>query len=207
VEKFSEFMDSLPKSTIVSLIAITIVFLPIWISTGTPDSASQYSFFLLAIALPILILGFAVCQLPKQFFSSKANKALRMASTIIGPSFALTGVSCAIWHVSQTVAIAFSIVCVVCMNIFAYFQLYFRHSLQKDTKKIDELKKRSDELNKQIDELKNKQAELKKQPELHQKQLDIVEKQLDEFEKRFDINKNIAQTLAHKYEITINKPS
>jgi hypothetical protein len=202
VEKFSEFVDSLPKSTIVSLIAITIVILPIWIATGTPDYASQISFFLLAIALPMLVLEFILCQLPEIFFRSKFNKGLHLINSVIGTDAALVGVTAAIWHISQTVAKGFIISSVICAFIIVRIGRSFWLSLQKDKKQIEELKTQQDGLNKRMDELKTQIEELKTQPEVHQEQMDELEKQVDEFQKRFEEYQSILTTTANKYQVT-----
>ncbi|MGZ3643653.1 MAG: hypothetical protein ACXWOL_14230 [Ktedonobacteraceae bacterium] len=221
MEKFSEFIDSLPKSTIVSLIAITIVILPIWIATGTPDFASQVSFFALAVALPMLVLEFVLCQLPEQFFRSKVNKALRVVNQIVGTDAALIGVVAALWHGSQLAAIAFSISYVFCVIIIVRIGRSYWLSLKKDKKHIEELEKQQVEIEKQhygykkrFEQFKKQFEEFKKNPDMHESQISGLEKQFDEFEKRYDeFGKSIDEhqialtTTASKYGIVVNKPS
>ncbi len=221
MEKFSEFVDSWPKSSVVSLIAITIVILPIWIATGTPDFASQASFFLLAIALPMLVLEFILCNFPEVFYRSKVDKALRVVVQIVGTDAALIGVTAAMWHVSQTIAKAFIISSVICFLILVYITIRNSISLQKDKKHIEELEKQQFEIEKQhygykkrLEQLKRQFEEFKKNPDMHESQISELEKQFDEFEKRYDeFGKSIDEhqialtTTASKYGIVINKPS
>jgi len=178
------------------------VILPIWIATGTPDYASQISLFLLAIALPMLVLEFILCQLPEIFFRNKVNKIFRVAIQIIGPDFALIGVTAAIWHVSQTVAKAFIISYVLCAIIIVQIVRSTWSVIQKDQKQLEEVKKKHDGFKKRLEELKTQIEELKTQPEVHQEQIDVLEKQIDEFGKRFEEYQSILKTTAYKYQIT-----
>jgi hypothetical protein len=221
LEKYSEFIGSLPKATIVSLIAITIVILPIWIATGTPDFASQVSFFALAVALPMLVLEFVLCQLPEQLFISKVNKALRVGNQIVGTDAALIGVVAAIWHGSQIAAKAFIISYIICATIIVRIGRSYWLSLQKDKKQIEELEKQQIEIEKQhygykkrLEQFKRHFEEIKKNPDMYESQISELEKKFDEFEKQYDeFGKSIDKhqitltTTASKYGIVVNKPS
>ena len=55
MEEFKKFRFNLLRTIDVSLIAISIIILPVWIATSTPDIPSKISLYALVVSIPMLV--------------------------------------------------------------------------------------------------------------------------------------------------------
>src|SRR2546429_4661074 len=91
-----------------SLIAISVIILAVWFTTGTPDISSEISFYALVVSLPLLATDLLLRQMPHIQYRNKAYRYLtNYFSEYLSTRIAFIGIIFAIGHVSGTAAILF----------------------------------------------------------------------------------------------------
>jgi hypothetical protein len=97
-----------------AMIAISLIILQNFFSTGFTDTPELVSVIAFAVALPVLALGLLTNILSK----GKLEASPKLA-TIVGIPSAIIGIIAAFWHISWIAGVAILISGVVAMVVFA----------------------------------------------------------------------------------------
>lgn len=135
MEEFKKFRFNLLRTIDVSLIAISIIILPVWIATSTPDIPSKISLYALVVSIPMLVYDLLFMQMPSIWFDSKKIRFLTKANRYVGVLFACVGIVAAIWHASWIAGLLFLVCGLYCSEIYALVFGGTHEFLQKEAKK------------------------------------------------------------------------
>src|SRR6266566_9932286 len=91
-----------------SLIAISVIILAVWFTTGTPDISSEISFYALVVSLPLLVTDLFHRQMPHiQFRYRIYHYFVDNWIMYLGTRCAFIGILFAIGHISGVAAFLF----------------------------------------------------------------------------------------------------
>jgi hypothetical protein len=122
-----------------SLIAISVIILAVWFTTGTPDISSEISFYALVVSLPLLATDLLLRQMPHIQYRNKAYRYLsNLFSEYLSTRIAFIGIIFAIGHVSGIAAILLMFISIICYFIFVDTLSNTKKSLEKENQKLFE---------------------------------------------------------------------
>lgn len=140
MEEFNKYTATVDKAVYGGLIAISVIILTVWFTTGTPDVFSEVSFYLLVVSLPFLVTDFFLCQMPHLQFSNKVYGFFINHTAPLTGRTAIFGVGFAIMHISAIAGILFLLICYLCFILFMNTLHKTEKSLKLEQKKLAEQK-------------------------------------------------------------------
>ena len=135
MEEFNQYTITQDNVVDGSLIAISVILLTVWFTTGTPDDSSKISFYALVVSLPMLVTDLLLTQMPHIQFSNRVYRFIASRNTNFATRSAFVGIIFAIGHVSGTAAILFMIISFICYIVFFSTLKKTKKSLEMEQKK------------------------------------------------------------------------
>ena|SRR2546425_1080196 len=107
MEEFEKFINVNNRLARCGLIAISLIILQGWISSGVHDPSSFISLIAFAVSLPMLVFDLLFLQMSVGHYNLKKIQLPSLICRVVGISVACVGVAAAIWHVSWIAGVLF----------------------------------------------------------------------------------------------------
>jgi hypothetical protein len=140
MEEFTKFMKIEVRLFDGGLIAIGLLILQVWISTGTPDIYSKISLYALVVSLPMIVADLVLCQMPHIQFGSKLERFIALAIRDLSWRGAFFGVVFAVIHASWVAGLLFIFMSSFCYVIYNRIWFSTKKSLEAEQRKLAEQK-------------------------------------------------------------------
>ncbi|HEY6287737.1 MAG TPA: hypothetical protein VIX20_18875 [Ktedonobacteraceae bacterium] len=141
-EEFRKFTLLEGRLALTGLIAISVIMLPVLVSTGTPDLFSKISLITLAISIPLLVFTFLFAQIPGNLSEALLPRRVYFIVFVIyvvfgslGMTGATVGINLAIYHTYPLAGILFFVSAIVCILTYFFVQFIVWH-LQENKEKL-----------------------------------------------------------------------
>jgi hypothetical protein len=140
MEEFNNYLKNEDTVATGGLITISIIVLTVLLTSGTPDTYSRLSLYLLVFSLPLLVTDLLIQHIPHIQVGNRIMRLLVDVLQYISARTAFFGVGLAIWHVSAKAAGVFFLSSIFCYLLFFRIAKNTKKSLELEQKKLAEQK-------------------------------------------------------------------
>jgi hypothetical protein len=118
MEELETFFRDEPRLRDAGLIAISLIILQVWISSGTHDVPSLISLIAFAVSIPMLSFDLLLRKAPYLVISGKTMTIIADMNKFIGIIGAIIGIVAALWHVTWVAGLIFLIIGIISCSIY-----------------------------------------------------------------------------------------